>query len=153
MITPFERTVNYYETDRMGIVHHSNYIRFFEESRNYYMSEYGLPYEVIEEAGILIPVLSVEAQYKKPFRFGETMVITEWMTQFSQVKFQVKYEVRNKETKELHVVGTSEHCFVDEQLKPVRLKKDYPNIYQVFANIYDIDTKLWNQSHTLTQSE
>lgn len=143
MIAPFERTVNYYETDRMGIVHHSNYIRFFEESRNYYMEQYGLPYDVIEEAGILIPVLSVEAQYKKPFRFGETMVITEWMTEFSQVKFQVKYEIRNKNTGDLHITGTSEHCFVDGQLRPVRLKKDYSHIYEIFKKIYEIDRELW----------
>ena len=128
MIASFERKVNYYETDRMGIVHHSNYIRFFEESRNYYMEENGLPYEKIEEAGILIPVLSVEAEYKKPFRFGETMVITEWMTAFSQVKFEIAYEISNKETGEVHITGRSRHCFVDEQLKPVRLKKDSPQI-------------------------
>lgn len=142
MIAPFERKVNYYETDRMGIVHHSNYIRFFEESRNYYMEENGLPYEKIEEAGILIPVLSVEAEYKKPFRFGETMVITEWMTAFSQVKFEIAYEISNKETGEVHITGRSRHCFVDEQLKPVRLKKDYPEIYQVFEQIEERDRVL-----------
>lgn len=142
MIAPFERKVNYYETDRMGIVHHSNYIRFFEESRNYYMEENGLPYEKIEEAGILIPVLSVEAEYKKPFRFGETMVITEWMTAFSQVKFEIAYEISNKETGEVHITGRSRHCFVDEQLKPIRLKKDYPEIYQVFEQIEERDRVL-----------
>ena len=142
MIAPFERKVNYYETDRMGIVHHSNYIRFFEESRNYYMEENGLPYEKIEEAGILIPVLSVEAEYKKPFRFGETMVITEWMTAFSQVKFEIAYEISNKETGEVHITGRSRHCFVDEQLKPIRLKKDYPEIYQVFEQIKEQDRLL-----------
>ena len=142
MIAPFERKVNYYETDRMGIVHHSNYIRFFEESRNYYMEENGLPYEKIEEAGILIPVLSVEAEYKKPFRFGETMVITEWMTAFSQVKFEIAYEISNKETGEVHITGRSRHCFVDEQLKPVRLKKDYPEIYKVFEQIEKQDRLL-----------
>ena len=142
MIAPFERKVNYYETDRMGIVHHSNYIRFFEESRNYYMEENGLPYEKIEEAGILIPVLSVEAEYKKPFRFGETMVITEWMTAFLQVKFEIAYEISNKETGEVHITGRSRHCFVDEQLKPVRLKKDYPEIYQVFEQIEERDRVL-----------
>ena len=142
MIASFERKVNYYETDRMGIVHHSNYIRFFEESRNYYMEENGLPYEKIEEAGILIPVLSVEAEYKKPFRFGETMVITEWMTAFSQVKFEIAYEISNKETGEVHITGRSRHCFVDEQLKPVRLKKDYPEIYQVFEQIEERDRVL-----------
>ena len=142
MIAPFERKVNYYETDRMGIVHHSNYIRFFEESRNYYMEENDLPYEKIEEAGILIPVLSVEAEYKKPFRFGETMVITEWLTSFSQVKFEIVYEISNKETGEVCITGRSRHGFVDEQLKPVRLKKDYPEIYQVFEQIEERDRVL-----------
>ena len=58
--------VQYYETDRMGIVHHSNYIRYFETARTEFIRKEGLPYETIEEMGVLIPVLAVSAEYKTP---------------------------------------------------------------------------------------
>ena len=45
----FERKINYYETDRMGVVHHSNYIRFMEEGRCFWLEQIGLPFEIMEE--------------------------------------------------------------------------------------------------------
>ena len=45
----FERRINYYETDRMGIVHHSNYIRYLEEARSFWLREIGIPFETLEE--------------------------------------------------------------------------------------------------------
>ena len=50
------RKVQYYETDRMGIVHHSNYIRWFEEARIFYMEKMGYSYSEMEKTGIMIPV-------------------------------------------------------------------------------------------------
>ncbi len=55
----YERKINYYETDRMGVTHHSNYIRYFEEARVYFMDEMGMSYKWFEETGIIMPVLSV----------------------------------------------------------------------------------------------
>ena len=60
----YTRKVYYYETDRMGIVHHSNYIRWFEESRIYFLEKAGFPYEKMEETGVMIPVLSAACEYK-----------------------------------------------------------------------------------------
>lgn len=48
MIKPYERRVFYYETDKMGIMHHSNYIRIFEESRVDFLQQSGMPFEEIE---------------------------------------------------------------------------------------------------------
>ncbi len=48
---PYERTTNYYETDQMAIIHHSNYIRYMEEARIDYLNQMGLPYKYIEEQG------------------------------------------------------------------------------------------------------
>ena len=50
--------VQYYETDQMGVVHHSNYIRWFEEARAEWMEAVGLPYAQLEAEGIASPVLS-----------------------------------------------------------------------------------------------
>lgn len=57
--------VQYYETDQMKVVHHSNYIRWFEEARTDYMSQVGVPYAEVERAGIIIPVVDVSCKYKK----------------------------------------------------------------------------------------
>ena len=56
----YERKINYYETDKMGVVHHSNYIRWFEEARGAYMEDRNYPYENIENKGMCVPVLSAE---------------------------------------------------------------------------------------------
>ena len=67
--------VYYYETDRMGIVHHSNYIRWFEEARLDWMKQIGWDYKTIEDDNIIIPVLSVSAEYKTMSRYGDNIVI------------------------------------------------------------------------------
>ena len=61
-IKPYQHQVQYYETDQMGIAHHSNYIRWFEEARSYILTEIGMGYEKMEEIGIISPVLSVSAK-------------------------------------------------------------------------------------------
>lgn len=131
-IKPYERSVYYYETDKMAIVHHSNYIRWFEEARVDFLKQIGLPFEKIEENGLLVPVLGVSARYLLPFRFGDVFQIQIAVTGFTGVKFSIAYEVWNKETGKLHVTGTSDHGFVDDRMQPVRLKRDYPFIYEAF---------------------
>ena len=64
--TIYKRKMNYYETDQMGIIHHSNYIRLFEEARLDIMDKSGINYADIEEMGIIIPVMSVDCKYLIP---------------------------------------------------------------------------------------
>ena len=61
----YERKINYYETDRMGVVHHSNYIRFLEEARCYLLEKIDMPFAMLEENGVTIPVLGVNVTYKQ----------------------------------------------------------------------------------------
>ena len=71
----YQRRINYYETDGMQVVHHSNYIRFLEEARIYYMDKMGLPYSILESEGIMIPVLGVNCTYKHPAKFDDIIEI------------------------------------------------------------------------------
>lgn len=129
----YERKVNYYETDRMQIVHHSNYIRWFEEARLYYMENRNLPYAEMEKKGVMIPVLSVDCHYHVPVRFGQTVLILCKIALFTGTKLRVEYEVRDKESGVLHVTGSSEHCFVNaETFRPLRLTKNYPEMAKIF---------------------
>ena len=67
--------VRYYETDKMGIVHHSNYIRYFECARHQFMTDIGMPIVEIESRGIELPVVSVNAHYIASAKFGDVLKI------------------------------------------------------------------------------
>ena len=89
----YRHKVQYYETDQMGIVHHSNYIRWFEEARTDYMERMGLGYDRMEAEGILSPVLSVEADYLRMVHFGDTVSITCSIKSYNGIKLFIGYEV------------------------------------------------------------
>ena len=117
----FERTVNYYETDKMGITHHSNYIRFLEEARCEFLKEINLPYEILEEKKIMIPVLGVNCTYKHPSTFGDILVIKAKIKKFTGVQMVVSYEITNKKTGDLVLIGETKHCFTSTELKPISI--------------------------------
>ena len=126
--TIYDRSINYYETDQMGIVHHSNYIRYFEEARLDMMEQVGLSYAAMEEHGLIIPVLSVACEYIKPVLFGEKVQIHTRLVKFDGIKMQFIYEIYGEG--ELRTKGESRHCFLDKEMKPVRMKRQFPEIYQ-----------------------
>lgn len=131
-IKPYKRRVYYYETDKMGIMHHSNYIRIFEESRVFFLMQAGMPMERIEACGILIPVLSVECKYKSPLKFSEEFAVYPKITKFNGTTLELDYRIISCESSRLCVEGSSSHCFTDADLKPIRTKLKYPDIYRVF---------------------
>ena len=93
----FKREINYYETDKMQVVHHSNYIRYVEECRMDFMKQIGLDYAQIEQAGLMIPVLSVSCNYVSPARFGETTCIVPKIEKFHGVQFEMRYRINSKD--------------------------------------------------------
>ncbi len=130
----FERMVNYYETDKMGITHHSNYIRFLEEARCEFLKQINLPYEALEERKIIIPVLNVNCNYKHPSTFGDILVIKTKVTKFTGVQMCVGYEITNKKTGDLVLLGETRHCFTNTELKPVNLKKHDEEAYHILMD-------------------
>lgn len=122
----FERKINYYETDRMGIVHHSNYIRYLEEARCEYLKKIGFPYGELEQKGIMIPVLGVNCIYKHAVTFEDIIKIKVFIKEFSGVKFVVGYDVTNSENGQTVIQAQTQHCFTNRELKPIALKKYYP---------------------------
>ncbi|WP_294752055.1 acyl-CoA thioesterase [uncultured Ruminococcus sp.] len=138
-IRPYERKVFYYETDKMGIVHHSNYIRIFEEARVHYLGEAGMPFPEIEALGIVMPVLSVEAVYKRPLRFDEPFAVYLKIDNFNGASLHVSYRIISRETGLVCTEGSSSHCFTDNDLKVIRTKNKYPEVYDVFAKYSGLD--------------
>ncbi|MBE5937397.1 MAG: acyl-CoA thioesterase [Lachnospiraceae bacterium] len=130
--------VQYYETDMMQIVHHSNYIRWFEEARLAMLDEARYPYSRMEAEGCYIPVLSVSAEYKKACKFGETVRISAKVVKYTNVKFFVEYEVWDEKGTELRATGTSSHCFVDSSFNPIiprKVNKALDEIFKSFVTV------------------
>ena len=86
----YKRQANYYETDQMGIIHHSNYVRWFEEARMNFMEEIGFPYAKVEELGIIVPVLGVNCQFRTMVKFGDTVDIYTKITKFTGLKMNIE---------------------------------------------------------------
>lgn len=130
----YERRAQYYETDQMGIIHHSNYIRWFEEARLHFMDEIGLSYAKIEEMGILIPVLSVDCQYKTMVHYNDIVDIYTRIIKFNGVKMTIAYRVVDHVTGEIRCTGETSHAFLNREYRPVRLKREYPDLYELFIS-------------------
>lgn len=130
----YERRAQYYETDQMGIIHHSNYIRWFEEARLHFMDEIGLSYAKIEEMGILIPVLSVDCQYKTMVHYNDIVDIYTQIIKFNGVKMTIAYRVVDHVTGEIRCTGETSHAFLNREYRLVRLKREYPDLYELFIS-------------------
>lgn len=143
-LKPFGRKVCYYETDKMGIVHHSNYIRWFEEARVDFIEQAGLPFETVEAQGVLSPVLSAECTLKVPFRFNEMFFIKAYISEFGGARFAITYDVYD-ENGIIHATGRTTHCFVDSDMRPLRLKKTHPHIYEVYDEMYSCRDTIYDE--------
>jgi len=129
---PYIRKVHYYETDKMGIVHHSNYIRIFEEARIDFLNKIGKPFEEIESLGLLTPILSVNCKYKMPLKFDDEFAVYMRFTRFTGVILDTEYKIENTSTGNIHATGTTMQCFTDSELTPIRIKRNFPEIYKIF---------------------
>ncbi|MDD7403490.1 MAG: thioesterase family protein [Butyribacter sp.] len=133
----YSRKINYYETDQMGIVHHSNYIRFFEEARLMLLDEKLMDYAKMEELGIIIPVTFVECKYLVPVHYGDEIVIDTCMTKFDGIKMEVSYRIYQKDSEVLCTTGKSGHCFLDAEMKPIRMKRRFPELYEKLKGLVE----------------
>lgn len=133
----FERKINYYETDKMGVVHHSNYIRYLEEARCFFLDNVGMPFIDFEKTGITIPVLGVNCTYKHHVTFNDTLLIKVFIKEYSGVRFTISYDVKEKTTGKSVIIAETRHCFTNTKLKPVNLKKALPQFNDKFQKLYE----------------
>lgn len=131
---PYRHKVQYYETDTMKIVHHSNYVRWMEEARVDMLEQMGIGYDVMEKAGILSPVLSVKCEYKSMTRFPDTVEICVRLVRYTGVKFELSYRICDVKTGELRTLCESSHCFIDESGKPISLRRKFPEWDKTFLS-------------------
>ncbi|MDD6344675.1 MAG: acyl-CoA thioesterase [Oscillospiraceae bacterium] len=131
-IKPYARKVFYYETDKMKVAHHSNYIRMFEEARVDFLEQAGLSFKAIEDFNVMVPVLSVECRYISPLVFDEEFAVYLKIEKFNGVRLDISYRIVSRNSGKLCAEGRTSHCFTDMNMKPLRTKAKYPEIYNIF---------------------
>lgn len=128
----YEHKTQYYETDQMGIIHHSNYIRWLEEARIDFMDQCGFSYAKMEKDGIISPVLSVACEYKTMTHFGETVRIETKIEKYNGIKLELSYIVKDRESGEIRCTGRTGHCFLDRNGTIISLKRDWKEYHEKF---------------------
>ena len=111
--------VRYSETDQMRVVYHGNYAQYFEVGRVEWLRNKGISYKWMEENGIMLPVVSLTMNYKKPARYDELLTLKTILKKQTTVKIEFDYELYN-EADELLTTGNSILVFVDMKTgKPI----------------------------------
>ena len=128
----YTRKAQYHETDKMGIIHHSNYVKWMEEARIAYMDSLGYGFDKVESLGVLSPVAGISVSYKNPVRFNDTIQISISLTRYSGVIQEVAYTFTNATTGELSATATSKHCYIKDG-KIINLKHVIPELDALFA--------------------
>lgn len=138
--------VQYKDTDQMGVVHHGNYVTWFEIGRTEWMRFYGMTYSKLEHQGFLLPVVDVNINYKKSAIYDDCIAIFTKVATSTPVRLEFAYEARkisetaftNSEVKEvsepfgeLIAKGSTTHMWVNSDWKPARMNKAAPEIYAI----------------------
>jgi acyl-CoA thioester hydrolase len=125
----YSRPVFYYETDQMGVVHHSNYARWVAEARTYFFDEQDLAYVVTESLVVMCPITDLNVKFKFPAKFGDVFTVKLRMIKYTGVRLRIEYEIINQDGK-LLLDGESAHAFIDKDLRPVTLSKVIPERHE-----------------------
>lgn len=131
---PYQHRVQYYETDKMSITHHSNYVRWMEEARIDFLEQIGWGYAKLEASGIISPVTAVECKYKVTTTFWDVITVAVSVEEFKGVRLKLKYVMSN-EKGETVFEGRSEHCFLDAEGRIVPVKREYPAFYETLSSL------------------
>lgn len=129
----YKHKIQYYETDKQGVTHHSNYIRIMEETRVDAMEQMGFGYERMEAAGIFSPVMAVNCDYKRPTTFADVVEVELTVAEMSRLKTRFAYTM--KVGGKVVCQGTSLHCFLDTSGRPVALEERFPEFYQALSEL------------------
>ncbi len=133
MTVPYVHKIQYYETDKMGVTHHSNYVRFMEEARVDYLDQIGYSFGRMEAEGLVSPVVSVNVRYVKPTFFGDKIEIAVSLSEMTAAKMRIGYTMTCNG--EIVCQAESLHCFVDKNSRPISLKRAKPQLFELLSSL------------------
>lgn len=129
-----EIEVRYAETDKMGVVHHANYIVWFELARTRLCAMSGFHYAEIERLGYLLMVTGVDVRYRRPARYGEAVRVTCWGDRLASRGVRFAYEVRRGD--DLLATGSTEHVWIEARTgRPCRIPELLRRPFEKLAGI------------------
>ncbi|WP_448588221.1 acyl-CoA thioesterase [Thermocrinis sp.] len=108
----YTRRIYFYETDGQGVVHHSNYLRIFEEARGEFLRSLGLPYSRLREEGYEVVLLEASCQFKQPIFYDQEVNVEVHLTEMNRYFFSFSYQVFVEG--KLKALGKTKHCFVKD---------------------------------------
>jgi len=144
MITRTSFSVRYSEIDKMGIVHHANYPKWFEIGRRDYLHKAGIPNSSINRQGFYLPLSEMECKFKSPAKYGDEIIVITGVTFVSCVKIKFEYKVLNKISGKPLAVGKTVHAWTDRAIKPLNIEKAAPQIYTSFKAFEEIAGTILN---------
>ncbi|MBP2031706.1 acyl-CoA thioester hydrolase [Clostridium algifaecis] len=127
--------VRYAETDRMGIVHHSNYYVWFEEARGDFIEKINITYKEVEDMGIMMPIMETHCKYMRASKYGDIIEIKTSIKELTPVKILFDYRVINKKSGELLAKGGTTQTFINNDFKIINMEKKYPEIWKKFQTL------------------
>ena len=133
----YTRPVYYYETDKMGVVHHSNYARWLEEARTFYFSDMDLAYVETEDQGVMCPVTDMSLKFKHPAKYGDSFTVCVKLTKYTGVRFRIEYIVVNQNGDTL-AECESGHAFINEAHKPISLARAIPHRHELMKKLVSL---------------
>ena len=113
--------VYYRDVDQMGIVYNTRYLEYFEESRTELLSSIGLSVSKIERSGIALPVVSSYCKYFRGAKFEQNLIVRSEIRTTPKAKLKIYYKITLFEDSDLMIEGYTEHAFVNEENKPVKV--------------------------------
>lgn len=120
--------VRFCETDLMGIVHHANYLTYFEAARVDFIHRRGVSYDLWVREGVHLPVVETSLRYRKPARFDEIIVVESTVVEISRVT--VKFEYRIVRDADLLVEGWTLLACVGNNMAPKRIPESIANVFK-----------------------
>ncbi|MFK7865551.1 MAG: acyl-CoA thioesterase [Pseudohongiellaceae bacterium] len=121
--------VRYAETDAMGVVHHANYLVYFEEGRSQYMRDIGSDYAQIEASGYQLPVTETGIRYTASLHYGERVVIRTMLEENRSRRLTFAYEVLNAASDSVLVKGFTRHIWTDTTGKVTRMPSQWKQLF------------------------
>lgn len=118
-----EIRVRYAETDKMGIVYHSNYFIWFEAARVQMLDEIKLPYTEMEKQGYMLPIVECSAKFIRPARFDDRVCIHLTMADKPGLRLNIQYNVTCQNN--LLAEGFTQHVFVDLEGRPTKPPREF----------------------------
>ncbi|MBR2428666.1 MAG: acyl-CoA thioesterase [Alistipes sp.] len=115
--------VEYHHTDQMGVVHHSNYVKFFEAARTEWLRAIGLTYAEMEYRGVMMPIVEVNVKYKHPALYDELITVRAIVDEMPMARMVFRYEITGEDGREV-ATGSTTLGFIDrETRRPQRAPK------------------------------